>query len=466
MKRLCLFLSILFIGTAISSPAQTTEEQQLKQRVQQLEQELADLKARVSAMPSIPAPAPATTTTVVTIQNESTEHTEEPAEESGLGKSTMQIYGIMQLDLGYDAGAVDPAWFDVVRTTKLPAFKDQFGKGGNTYAGVRQSRFGVKTFTPTKLGDLKTIFEFELFGVGVDAGQTTFRLRHAWGELGPIGAGQTWSPFMDPDVFPNSLEYWGPAGMVFFRNVQLRWTPYKRGSTDFAVALERPGASADPGSLAGREDIANTKGRFPAPDFSAHFRYGGERGHIQVATLVRYIKWDDLQPTPTTNNSGSAVGWGVNTSANYIFDKKNDTLRLQVVYGRGIQNYMNDSPVDVAAKPAFGDPRRTFDGEALTEVGVVAFLDHAWSQRWTSSIGYSLNDVGNTSLQAPSAFSKGQYALANFMFNPIKDVMTGAEFQWGRRENHGDGWKYDDYRVQFGFRYKFSFDIFGGGQQK
>ena len=25
---------------------------------------------------------------------------------------------------------------------------------------------------------------------------------------------------MDPDVFPNSLEYWGPTGMVFFRNVQ------------------------------------------------------------------------------------------------------------------------------------------------------------------------------------------------------------------------------------------------------
>ena len=72
---------------------------------------------------------------------------------------------------------------------------------------------------------LKTQFEFELFGTGVDEGQTTFRLRHAYGELGAFGAGQTWSPFMDPDVFPNSLEYWGPTGMVFFRNVQVRWMP-------------------------------------------------------------------------------------------------------------------------------------------------------------------------------------------------------------------------------------------------
>ena len=30
---------------------------------------------------------------------------------------------------------------------------------------------------------------------------------------------------MDPDVFPNSIEYWGPTGMVFFRNVQVRWMP-------------------------------------------------------------------------------------------------------------------------------------------------------------------------------------------------------------------------------------------------
>ena len=42
----------------------------------------------------------------------------------------------------------------------------------------------MKTWTPTKVGELYTIFEFELFGTGVDAGQTTFRLRHAYGELG------------------------------------------------------------------------------------------------------------------------------------------------------------------------------------------------------------------------------------------------------------------------------------------
>ena len=67
-------------------------------------------------------------------------------------------------------------------------------------------------------------FEFDLFGVGEDAGQTTIRIRHAYASWGPFLAGQTNTLFMDGDLFPNTIDYWGPAGMVFLRNPQLRWT--------------------------------------------------------------------------------------------------------------------------------------------------------------------------------------------------------------------------------------------------
>ena len=124
-----------------------------------------------------------------------------------------------------------------------------------------------RTSTPTTLGELKTIFEFELFGTGVDSGQTTFRLRHAWGELGAFGAGQYWSPFTDPDSFPNSLEYWGPTGLARYRNVQFRWTPVASEHSNLMVALERPGASGDQGPYADRIELQNIKARFPLPDF-------------------------------------------------------------------------------------------------------------------------------------------------------------------------------------------------------
>ena len=125
-------------------------------------------------------------------------------------KPSMTIYGFAMLDIGQNFTQIHPDWSDTMRVSKLPSYDRQYGEDGSTFAGVRQSRFGVKTSSPTALGELKTQFEFELFGTGVDSGQTTFRLRHAYGELGAFGAGQTWSPFMDPDVFPNSLEYLGP----------------------------------------------------------------------------------------------------------------------------------------------------------------------------------------------------------------------------------------------------------------
>ena len=84
-----------------------------------------------------------------------------------------------------------------------------------------------------------------MFGTGVDAGQTTFRLRHAYGELGQFGAGQYWTSSGHRRV-PESIEYWGPNGMVWFRNVQVRWMPIK-GRNSVTIALERPGASGDQG---------------------------------------------------------------------------------------------------------------------------------------------------------------------------------------------------------------------------
>ncbi len=360
-----------------------------------------------------------------------------------------ELYGFAMLDMGYDFKQTDPNWFDVMRPTKLPAFEEQFGKDGSTYAGVRQSRLGVKGWFPTGLGEIKTIFEFEMFGVGPDAGQTTIRLRHAWGELGDWGAGQSWSPFMDIDVFPNSIEYWGPNGMVFFRNVQIRWMPMQ-GEDEVWVALERPGASGDLGNydqfFSGR-----LKGRFQYPDLSAHYRRTGKWGHVQIAGIVREMKWDDVNPG-VLDLSGNGVGWGVNLSTNIKF--ANDVLRASVVYGEAIENYMNDATVDVGIQ-------NDLTGKLLPVLGVVAVLDHSWSPKLSSSIGYSMVDIDNSDAQASDAFNKGQYALVNLLRTPVPGFMYGAEFQWGQRQNHLDGFKVDDYRVQVSFKYNFSFK-FGG----
>ena len=386
---------------------------------------------------------------------------EAAAEAAKAAKPRLDIYGFVMLDMGYQDGQSHPDWFDVARPTKLPSFENEFGADGHFFAGVRQSRLGFKGYLPSAWGEVKTIFEFELFGTGADAGQTTFRLRHAWVEVAGLGAGQTWSPFMDPDVFPNSIEYWGPNGMVFFRNVQLRWTPWQNedGSSRFVVALERPGASGDQGVYEDRIELSGIQGHFPLPDLSGHFRMGGDWGHFQAAGIVRKIEWED-NLNDGLDLSGSEVGWGVNLSSNIKLGS--NVLRLSGTFGEGIQNYMNDAPVDIGIENNFGNPNRPVEGVTIPMVSAVAFLDLNWSDRMSSTVGYSFLDIDNTSGQADNAFKKGQYALANILFYPLPNLMLGPEIQWIDRENFRDGFSANDMRIQFSVKYNFGTYSIGG----
>jgi hypothetical protein len=368
--------------------------------------------------------------------------------------STFEFYGFVMMDAGYDFKQVDPSWFDVLRTTKLPAFEDEFGSDGNTFFSVRQTRFGVRTTTPTDLGDLKTTFEWELFGVGADAGQTTIRLRHAYGELGKFGAGQTWSPFMDIDVFPNTVEYWGPPGMAFFRNVQVRYMPIQ-GDTRMTIALERPGASGDQGIYSDRVELADIQPHFPLPDLSAEYRVGREWGYVELAGILRRIEWEDAG-TDAFNLAGGTTGWGLNLSSNLKFRDGGDVARLSLLYGEGVENYMNDAPADIGIEPNPGSTVSPVVGVALPVFGAVAFLDHSWNDKFASSVGYSMIDIDNSEGQSPSAFSLGHYAIGNLIYYPTTNVMTVVELQYGKRENFSDGFTSDDVKLQFSFKYNFS----------
>ena len=374
----------------------------------------------------------------------------------------LDIYGFVMTDFGFDFRNNDPQWFDVLRPSKLPSFRNEFGFDNKTYAGVRQSRFGVKYEEPTPLGTLRTQFEFDMFGVGSFAGETTIRPRHYYAEIGKFGAGQTNSPFMDIDVFPNILDYWGPNGMVFFRNVQVRYMPIQ-GDTHLWFAVERPGSSQDAGILSNRIEIQNLKGRFPAPDVSGQFRYGGKKwGYVQVAGIFRETKLDDLLPNDPLHLSDTVYGWGANVSSNLKFG--GDVLRLQYVWGEGIENYMNDAPIDIAARPNPGHPLQPIRGKALPLQSLVAYLDHSWSKKWQSSLGYSQMAIENTVLQNANDFHRGQYATANLLYTPTEHMLWGGEVQWARRTNFADGFHANDYRIQFGFKYNFGATVFGGIQ--
>jgi hypothetical protein len=236
--------------------------------------------------------------------------------------------------------------------------------------------------------------------------------------------------------------------------VQVRWMPIK-GRSRVTIALERPGASGDQGVFSDRVELAGIKPTFKWPDLSWEARLGRDWGYVEVAGILRSIRWVDKNDDEF-DLGGSDVGWGLNFSSNVNFGK-NDVGRFQVLYGEGIQNYMNDSPVDVGPEVNLdGDPRKPVKGVALPVFGLVAFLDHTWSKKFSTAAGYSMQNIENSNAQSPSAFRQGHYALGNLLFYPQEKVMVGGEFQFGRRHNFSDGWRVNDYRMQFSFKYNFS----------
>jgi hypothetical protein len=369
-------------------------------------------------------------------------------------EKSLEIYGFAMTDLGFNFDQINPAWFDALRVTKLPVSKNQFGTNGNTYFSVRQTRFGVKGYMPTPLGEMTAVFDFDLFGVGVDEGQTTMRVRNAYGEVGRVLVGQANTPFMDGDVFPNTLEYWGPTGMVFFRNVQIRYAAMQ-GANEVFIALERPGASADAGPYQGRIELDSVSSHFPLPDLSAHYKKTGDWGHVQLAGMLRYIGWKDVNTAGIYDISGNVIGWGLHLSA-VINLTKMDVFRGSFVYGQGVENYMNDAPVDVGIVANPGNARTPIKGKALPVTGIVAFLDHNWNSKLSTAIGYSSCHITNTELAKGTAYENGQYAIVNLLTTPFKNFMAGAELEYGQRTNFDGSYTANDVKLQFSFKYNFS----------
>ncbi len=437
------------------TPAERAELDSLRQRMAQLEAQVAaraQAEAQQNAAAAAAASAPAAA---------HADHGEDADTDSD---NNLSVYGFAQIDAIQDFKRVNPNWDATLRPSRIPTVEGQYGSDGQFIASVRQSRLGVKADGMIAGKPYEAKFEFDLYGTGVDEGQTTFRIRHAYGRWGPILAGQTNTLFMDGDIFPNVVDYWGPAGMVFVRTPQIRLTPYDRDGVTFAVAFEHPSDDIDPGQirLVSEEVAEGLRADEEFPDFTAAVRYGGEWGHVRLAGIARSIGYDTVG-TPNNEPKGDEFGWGLNLTGSLKAGFA--TFRAGVVYGEGIATYMNDGGMDLAPSAALGPVPPIFppppisgtliSATAVPLLGISAYADLQWTPELSSAIGYSFTEVDNTNFQDPGAFHKGEYASVNLLWAPANRILTGGELLWGRRTDN-DGADGDDVRFQYTF--KFSFD--------
>jgi hypothetical protein len=468
-RRALLPIAVLIASTALPAGAATEAdriaalEAQLQQQqaaMQQQQRMMEQMQAELQRLKADEAAAPVATTQAVAAAPAPAASAATSGVKASEKKLSMTFYGFAQADAIYDFKRVDPDWADTLRVTTIPTQSGAYGNDGDFLFSVRQSRLGVKgDYGP----DITYKLEGELFGVGGDQGQTTLRVRHAYATYKDFLMGQTWSNFMDIDIFPNTIDYWGPTGMVFYRNQQARYTFPMGDDDEFAVALENPDTALTVGQFRDVpvcsptdvteecESVDSTAEQVfqsysDVPDLTARFRQNGSFGHYQVAGIVRKLGYERLD----NGDKEYEVGWGLNTSTG-LKTWGADMLKLQVAYGEGIGNYMNDGGLDIAPDSAVITEA---DAETVPIWGLSSYYDHFWNDQWATTVGWSMIDLDTSDGQDSTEFKQGQIATINLLHYPADHVMLGTEFSWGEREDIS-GNIGSDYRVQFSLKVDF-----------
>jgi hypothetical protein len=458
-RALSLSAIFLLFSFSISTQAQdpaTTEriqllEQQLDQQRTMIQQQQDALEAMQSELDRLKADQEEAPVLAGTAAPEGSG--EAVPVEPAVKNTSMEISGFVNLDMIYDFDRVAPIYESTLVPTTIPTRPDQYGTNGNFIVSIRQSRLAFTSEAVTPFGDASGWIEFDLFGTGSDAGDTTFNLRHAWAEIGRLGAGQTWSTFMDISTWPNVYDWWGPSGMALNRNPMLRYTvPLDDRGSHWAVALEKQNGSFNAGIFKeiapGLADTLQPKSK--APDVVARWRTENDWGHFQAAGVARLLTVEAADNAELRGEQDE-FGYGFNlTGIINVFDR--DQVKYGLTWGEGIASFINDGGGSNLAPELVGTVAQATTMESW---GYMLYYDHYWSDEWSTSIGLSQNFNDLTNLQLTDQPETVTYMSTNLFYSPSPQFVTGFEALYGKLET-ADGSSGSDFRIQFVTRYNFS----------
>jgi hypothetical protein len=305
---------------------------------------------------------------------------------------------------------------------------------------ARQSRLFFKTSTPTSYGELGTYLEYDLFGAPGNesvSNSNGLRVRHAYGTLGKLLVGQTWTTFSDPAAYPETLDFGGPAGNTFGRQAQIRWTEKFHGG-QWSVALENPETVA---GLSDGTAFRADDDRFP--DIAANIHYDTALGKFSVAALARQIRVDSAS-APASRDRKWGGGVGVN---GVVPIGARDDTRFSAYFGNALGRYtngfFNDAVLDTGGRI-----------ELPNQWTAIASYRHYWSETVRSTLALAATRSANPADTAGSISRSAQSAHLNVIWSPVPQANLGIEYLHGRRETQ-NGLSGALNRVQASAQYSF-----------
>lgn len=433
---------------AAAVPASAGEIDTLRSQIEALQTKLATLETNQSALEQQYNAAPANAVV----------GGDKPGSFRLPGSNTsVAIGGYAKLDLIYDFDEQrGDSWS--VGSIALDGTNPE-NQDGNFRMHARQSRLWVRTWTPTDWGEFSTHIEgdfmspaSEMAGNQIVTNSAGFRLRHAYGQLGNVLAGQTWSNFNMPWAWAGTIDFAGSVGTSFIRQAQLRYTAPLGDGLSLAVALENPETTINtPGLGMGMLQApsigtgANVGEQIP--DVTARLQYDASWGTVGVAGLFRHL----TQYNATNTADDSEIGWAAHAAAVFKLWGK-DSVGIDVGYGQGAGKYF----LWGAGSGAIGTLAPTL--ATVESWGGTVWLEHWWTDNLYSVAAFGYGDMDWSSVpfaMAGTANDELYTGHVNLQWQPVSRASIGVEYIWGHRETLGgaDG---TAQRVQVGFTWGFS----------
>lgn len=351
------------------------------------------------------------------------------------GNTTFSVGGYIKFDTTMtQANRGGPVTNDFI----IPSLTPVNGSNSsiNTDMHANESRLSLTTATPTDIGEVTTLLEFDFLGsVQGDERITNgsaVRLRHAAASLNGWTVGQTWSTFFDPTSLPDLLDFVGPVGTTFARQPLVR---YQTGNWE--IAAENPSSTLN--DLDGDRQVFDNNS---VPDAIVRYRVPLESGSLSLAAMGREVAYDD------DGNREKEYGFGLTAAAMFPVGDAGSDIRAQLTGGNAIGRYM--------VLNGFSEAQIEADGsiDLIDQYGGHLSYRHMWSSQWRSNVSASYAYADNPDTVADDVARSYRSAHLNLIHSPLPNVDVGGELVYGQRENE-DRASGEIYRLQLSAKVAF-----------
>lgn len=255
----------------------------------------------------------------------------------------------------------------------------------------------------------------------------SLRLREAYVSWNGLTAGQTVTTFCDLAASFNTIDFEGPNGYTYGRNLMLQYKHGWDNGLSLGIALEYPAVSATTGTKA---YIIPQR----VPDIPAYVQYAWNKGasHIRASGIIRNMFYRN----DVDNVTEDCIGWGAQLSGVFSISK-NITAYGQFLYGQGITPYIQD----LAGNGLDMIPDMNISGKLQPTV-VTSWLVGAQfnlTSKMPLTIGYSQVLLDNkNSAYVPGQYKLSQYIVGNMFYNFNRMLSVGVEYLYGTRYDEND----------------------------